>query len=148
MEARVRAVAAHLGAGPDQHDELRDALARLDDTQRAIVWLDAYERSRHDPLLAGLAGTAQPVQPPPTELAAHVVCCIDVRSEGLRRHLEATGPYETYGYAGFFGLPLRFEPLSGGNVLTFCHTSCNAPTQYAHLPLQLAQTRFLCVVGN
>lgn len=49
--------------------------------------------------------------PGPAEAAAQAVFCIDARSEGLRRHLEAVGPYDTLGFAGFFAVPLRHRPL-------------------------------------
>lgn len=40
------------------------------------------------------------------EIFAQIICCIDTRSELLRRQLERCGKYKTFSMAGFFGIPL------------------------------------------
>lgn len=119
LRDRTEAVAAHLGAAPDQVTAIEQLLAQLPREHRVLVWIDAYERAIHDPLLQAIAAADDAPTTPPSDEAgrppvADLVACIDVRSEGLRRHLEGLGGYRTFGYAGFFGLPVRIRPLAGG----------------------------------
>lgn len=48
--------------------------------------------------------------------ALQVYMCIDDRSGSLRRHIEEISPkdIETFGVAGFFGIPIRYQPMGGG----------------------------------
>ena len=53
--------------------------------------------------------------------ALQMVFCIDVRSEVIRRHLEAASPaVETFGFAGFFGMPVEFVPLGEAHGKAQC----------------------------
>jgi uncharacterized protein YbcC (UPF0753/DUF2309 family) len=72
-------------------------------------WQSAYEAGYQKKLAAAL--TAQPAAPATGRPTAQAVFCIDVRSEILRRHLEAALPgTHTLGFAGFFGFPVAHQP--------------------------------------
>ncbi|MFN4115185.1 MAG: YbcC family protein [Inhella sp.] len=74
------------------------------------VWQRALEIGYQRQLAERLRFAAPPVQAEPAEVQA--VFCIDVRSEPMRRALEAAWPaVHTHGFAGFFGLPIAYTPL-------------------------------------
>lgn len=94
------------------------ALACMEASQKREVWLRSYEIHYRDELLSDL--TREASRPSPRAPAAQFVFCIDVRSEGMRRHIEASGDYETFGFAGFFGFPVRVHPWNGGSEVDLC----------------------------
>ncbi|SCE78000.1 putative inorganic carbon transporter subunit DabA [Micromonospora mirobrigensis] len=101
--------AAAVAALPEEAlSALYDTVAELSPQRQAEVWLAAAEHAYRRRLRHRL-DQAPPARRSPGAPLAQAVFCIDVRSEGLRRHLEAAGPVRTFGFAGFFGLPVRTQ---------------------------------------
>ncbi|MBN8431430.1 DUF2309 domain-containing protein [Microbulbifer salipaludis] len=76
-----------------------------------LLWIcfEAFEykqQQRMQSLL--LQGKTTPVT---SEVEVQALFCIDVRSEVVRRALESQSPtIQTLGYAGFFGMPIHYQP--------------------------------------
>jgi uncharacterized protein YbcC (UPF0753/DUF2309 family) len=115
-------------------ENLLSLIAWLDsfpESEHGPVWLKAFEAGYREPLLEKLRANHQELSELATSLEetaardgdlaaadgesvrpqAQAVFCIDVRSEPLRRQLEATGDYETFGFAGFFAVFIRHQAL-------------------------------------
>lgn len=88
------------------------------------IWLQAWEESYRSRLLGDLMGVlpsrGQQLTRSESRPAAQMVFCIDVRSEPFRRHLESLGAYETFGFAGFFGIPVQFTPFGASDGVASC----------------------------
>ncbi|MFD2044699.1 DUF2309 domain-containing protein [Ornithinibacillus salinisoli] len=83
---------------------------RFNESVRRRIWWEAWEKTYENQLSKKMKSKkiGTDVSTPPL---AQFIFCIDVRSEPFRRQLEKTGPFETYGMAGFFGLPIETSNL-------------------------------------
>jgi uncharacterized protein YbcC (UPF0753/DUF2309 family) len=77
----------------------------------AQAFLRAWEATYREALVGTVADEGQSMNDSDQSGRpdAQLVFCIDTRSEIIRRHIEATGNYETHGYAGFFGIPMEYQ---------------------------------------
>lgn len=84
------------------------------------LWLKAWEKSFQHKLSKqlkdGIKNSGKAEDTPDAQL----VFCIDTRSELIRRNIENKGNYETFGYAGFFGIAMDYENLNNGQNIKSC----------------------------
>ena len=93
-----------------------DTPAQDSDLLIDLILQEAYEHAYQRELIAAFRLACPPAQqaaePRPALQAAF---CIDVRSEPFRRALETILPQvHTIGFAGFFGVPMAWQPLGQG----------------------------------
>ncbi|MET3112867.1 uncharacterized protein YbcC (UPF0753/DUF2309 family) [Pedobacter sp. CG_S7] len=92
-------------------------------TEVQHIWLRAWEKTFQIELGSRLqsnlvdAGVQSRNEP---DSLVQMVFCIDTRSELIRRHIEKKNKYETFGYAGFFGIATDYTEVSTGLVRKSC----------------------------
>ncbi|WP_148235679.1 DUF2309 domain-containing protein [Thermaerobacter marianensis] len=113
---------------PEEQERRLALVERFLRIDRRLLWLEAWEETYAARLRRALtAGSPSDGDAKPAP-AVQLLFCIDVRSEPLRRHLERAGPFETYGCAGFFNLPIRKRELDS----PYAHPSCPAIVEPQH----------------
>ncbi|WP_256295947.1 DUF2309 domain-containing protein [Haloarchaeobius salinus] len=117
--------------GPDGGTETPGA-----DVPLPEVWLRAWEASYRGELVDAVADAsgAAAERDDAGRPDAQLVFCIDTRSEVLRRHVEAAGDYETHGYAGFFGVPMRYAGYDADATVDACPPILDAQHRIAAHP--------------
>ena len=102
------------------------------------IWLKAWEKSWQNELKLLLDGQQTSLQDSDDEttnsLEAQMVFCIDTRSELIRRHIENKGQYETFGYAGFFGIAMDYEDMNNGLTKKSCPPIVNSAYHVSEKP--------------
>jgi uncharacterized protein YbcC (UPF0753/DUF2309 family) len=116
LEARAGADGVLQQLDPIALDKLLGFIREFE-SQEGMMWLQALESRAMNKLLQGLTPDEHGTDKRPF---AQALFCIDVRSERIRRHLEAVGDYQTYGVAGFFGVPVSFMDLDKGSETHLC----------------------------
>ena len=95
----------------------RRVTGKTNNDSPAWVWQDALDISWQQQVSQGLLRPFPPVAAQPAPPVLQAVFCIDVRSEPMRRALEASNPaIRTHGFAGFFGLPIEYLPFAGSTA--------------------------------
>lgn len=112
-------------SGPDNYREFLDEVRELSEMKRREFLFLAYERHYLESILDSLMGHHQ--QGEFRRKGAprfQAVFCIDDREESLRRHLEEICPEsETFGYAGFFNVPMAYQSLDDVHSRPLCPVS-------------------------
>ena len=98
--------------------------AEPSDSTLSYVWLKSWEQSWQNKLTKTLLEVQKrenKTEDTSSKLPdAQLVFCIDTRSELMRRHVEAAANYETFGYAGFFGIAMDYKNLEDGLIRKSC----------------------------
>ncbi len=88
--------------------------------RHAKCWLKAWEKTFQEELVKQLKVPQREKQYTQQKPKAQLVFCIDTRSEKYIKNLEEMGPYETFGFAGFFGVPMDQDPIQEKGIRKSC----------------------------
>ena len=111
------------GVSTAESEGLLSLLDALTPGEMGQLWLEAYENHYRDELFTALWQN----HPSRSNAGANwradaqVIFCMDDREESLRRHLEEQNPdIETFGAAGFFGIPMNWLGLDAAEPVPLC----------------------------
>lgn len=117
-------------ASSDTLNSLLDWIEQFPESQHGPIWLEALESSYISSFVEKISPNLQKLSssdedeleenPPESRPLSQAIFCIDVRSECFRRNLEDIGGNETFGFAGFFGVPICYNGFSSEQQTDQC----------------------------
>lgn len=85
--------------------------------EEGYIWMKSLEDTYIHSFINEMKLTDEPESKRPS---ASVTMCLDVRSETMRRSIESTGNYTTFGAGGFLGFPIAFVEFDKTNEQFLC----------------------------
>lgn len=111
-------------------------------TQKMLVQLKNREDFYRQKLVNVLIPEVKAGEVPVARRNAQLVFCIDVRSEPFRRAIESLGHYETFGFAGFFGLPVRIDEFDTHKNKSCCPVLLKPKYAIKEMPIAANKDHF------
>lgn len=90
--------------------------------KKGFIYLEAIEKTVNDVLKERISRSLNSYEKVDSSQRpeAQMVFCIDVRSEPFRKAIESQGDYQTFGYAGFFGVPVKYNSIEDEESYDSC----------------------------
>jgi uncharacterized protein YbcC (UPF0753/DUF2309 family) len=93
--------------------ELKEIISLLK-KEEGYIWLKSLEDSYIAEYVGKITAAKEQTD---AQVSASATFCLDVRSEVIRRSIEQSGPYQTYGAGGFLGIPIAFVEFDKAHEL-------------------------------
>ena len=142
--SQLLGLTAHDIRALDENELLRleHAISAFDGFTRRRLFHLAYERRHQIQTLDALASHVRFAMPSAeTRPLFQAVLCMDERCESFRRHFEELGPgFETFGTAGFFGVPMYYRGIDDWHAAPLCPIVMRPRHTVVELPEHGAQS--------
>ncbi len=110
--------------------------ANLLKKEEGFIWLKSLE----DTYIASHVDAFTSLHTYDKKPLSSTIFCLDVRSEVIRRKVEESGPYTTYGAGGFLGIPISFVEFDKAHALSLAPAVIRPENIVFEIPVESHET--------